>query len=127
MKKNNSLTVNIEELIEIDPITDNQKLAFDYWDDDSNLVMSGSAGTGKTFIALYLALESMLNDPDVYRKIILLRSAVTTRDQGFLPGTKEEKESSYEAPYRLVCSELFGFEGAYNKMETANKIFSKYT
>ena len=122
MKKNNSLTVNIDDLEEIEPITQNQSKAFDYWDDELNLILSGSAGTGKTFIALYLALESMLNDPDIYRKIIVLRSAVTTRDQGFLPGTKEEKESSYEAPYRLVCSELFGFEGAYNKMKTANKI-----
>ena len=122
MKKNNSLTVNIEELVEIQPITDNQRKAFEYWNDEHNLVMSGSAGTGKTFIALYLALETMLNDPDIYHKIIVLRSAVTTRDQGFLPGTKEEKESSYEAPYRLVCSELFGFQGAYNKMKTANKI-----
>jgi len=122
MKKNNSLTVSLDELEKIEPITDNQKKAFESWDKGYNLILTGSAGTGKTFIALYNAFKEMLDKPHLYRKIMIMRSMVPTRDAGHLPGTKEEKEDPYKVPYRNICDEIFGYKGAYGKLTTANKL-----
>ena len=122
MKKNNSLTVSLDELEKIEPITDNQKKAFDSWDKGYNLILTGSAGTGKTFIALYNAFKEMLDKPELYRRIMIMRSMVPTRDAGHLPGTKEEKEDPYKVPYKNICDEIFGYKGAYGKLTTANKL-----
>ena len=122
MKKNNSLTVSFDELEKIEPITDNQKKAFDSWDKGYNLILTGSAGTGKTFIALYNAFKEMLDNPELYRRIMIMRSMVPTRDAGHLPGTKEEKEDPYKVPYKNICDEIFGYKGAYGKLTTANKL-----
>lgn len=122
MKKNNSLTVSLDELEKIEPITDNQKKAFDSWNKGHNLILTGSAGTGKTFIALYNAFKEMLDRPDLYRKIMIMRSMVPTRDAGHLPGTKEEKEDPYKVPYKNICDEIFGYKGAYGKLTTSNKL-----
>lgn len=95
-------------LNEIDPLTHNQCLAFD---SDKNLVLCGSAGTGKTFISLYLAFDDILKD--YYNGVTLIRSAVPTRDIGFLPGSEKEKSKIYEVPYYNICNELFGRGDAY--------------
>ena len=122
MKKNNSLTVSLDELEKIEPITDNQKKAFESWDKGYNLILTGSAGTGKTFIALYNAFKEMLDKPELYRRIMIMRSMVPTRDAGHLPGTKEEKEDPYKVPYKSICDEIFGYKGAYGKLTTANRL-----
>ena len=122
MKKNNSLTVSLDELEKIEPITDNQKKAFESWDKGYNLILTGSAGTGKTFIALYNAFREMLDRPELYRRIMIMRSMVPTRDAGHLPGTKEEKEDPYKVPYKSICDEIFGYKGAYGKLTTANRL-----
>jgi len=122
MKKNNSLTVSLDELEKIEPITDNQKKAFESWDKGYNLILTGSAGTGKTFIALYNAFKEMLDKPELYRRIMIMRSMVPTRDAGHLPGTKEEKEDPYKVPYKSICDEIFGYKGAYGKLTTSNRL-----
>lgn len=122
MSKNNSMTVRLDDLLEYEPITVNQKLAFEAWEDDDNLVLAGTAGTGKTFIALYMALEEFLDPDSFYRRIVIIRSVVPTRDIGFLPGTAEEKKDMYNIPYKNICAELFGDAGAYNKLITARQI-----
>ena len=81
--------------------------------DDKHLILSGCAGTGKTLLALYLALKAVLEGDD-YKKIILIRSVVPTRDIGFLPGNAREKSQPYETPYIEVCNELFDRGDAYN-------------
>lgn len=127
MKKNNSMNVTLEELSYIDPITESQQRAFKHWDDDYNLILSGSAGTGKTFIAMYLALEAMLNHPFKYQRIVIMRSVVPTRDIGFLPGTVEEKKEVFISPYKMICHELFGFDQAYSKLVSSKKILFETT
>lgn len=122
MPKNNSLTVRLDDLIEYEPITINQQTAFEAWDEGDNLVLAGSAGTGKTFIAMYMALEEMLEPDNYYRRIIIIRSAVPTRDMGFLPGTAEEKKQMYTLPYKNICTELFNDKTSWGKMTTAGQI-----
>ena len=116
-------STKLEDLIEINPITKNQVKAFDSWNEGENLVLAGSAGTGKTFIAMYLALRSSLEQSTPYYKVILVRSIVATRDMGYLPGTKEEKVEPFEAPYKSICLELFDYDNAaYNKLINSHQM-----
>lgn len=93
-------------LAEIKPLTENQDKAFHANGSGKHLLLYGVAGTGKTFLASYFALSDLLSG--LARRIIIIRSAVTTRDQGFLPGTLQEKMALYEAPYRDVFADLCG-------------------
>lgn len=122
MKKTNGMSVQPEELEEFEPITDNQELAFDFWNEGYNLILAGSAGTGKTFIAFYLAMREMLSNPHLYRRVIVIRSIVPTRDIGFLPGDEEQKKEAYMTPYKSICADIFGFDQAWAKLITAKKI-----
>ena len=99
-----------EDLIQIEPITANQEKAFNAWSEGENLVLAGSAGTGKTFIAMYLALQTSLEPSTPYHKVIIIRSVEPTRHIGYLPGTKEEKLEPYESPYKNICLEFFDYE-----------------
>ena len=100
------------KLNKIEPTTKNQELVFKTWKDGDNLILNGSAGTGKTFVSLYLALEKVLSKSRI-KKLVIVRSVVPTRDLGFLPGTVEEKLSAFETPYINMCAELFNDKGAY--------------
>jgi phosphate starvation-inducible protein PhoH len=93
-------------LKQIKPLTDNQQKTFDEYDKGNHLVLSGSAGSGKSFLALYLALKDILEAGSYYRKIIIIRSAVPSRDIGFVPGTLEEKSKIYQEPYMNIVNEL---------------------
>lgn len=126
-KSNSSHLVTYDEIEPIKPITENQMKAFQLWDEGHHLILSGSAGTGKTFMALYFAFTEMFNNPDLYRKVMVIRSLVPTRDGGHLPGTKEEKEDPYKLPYKNVCGEIFGYEGAYGKLSTTGKFHFETT
>ena len=114
--------VRFDDLTEIEPFTTNQELAFQAWDDGYNLVLAGCAGTGKTFLAMYFALEDVLDPDTFYDEVVIVRSMVPTRDMGFLPGTKQEKEEAYTAPYLAICEQLFEDRNSYNKATIQNKI-----
>ena len=73
-------------------------------------------------MSLYLALEETLDPSTVYDDVFIVRSAVTTRDIGFLPGDEQEKVSTYEAPYRSICGELFGRKDAYNSLKEQGNV-----
>ena len=105
----------------IKPLTSTQEEMFHAWFNGFNLCAHGSAGTGKTFLALYLALQSVLERHDQNR-IIIVRSAVATRDVGFLPGTLEEKTALYELPYHDIMWELVGKASTYQDMKDAHVI-----
>ena len=106
-----------------DPLTDNQRLTFNSFAQDKNLMLHGIAGTGKSFMAMYLSLRQILNNPECqYKKIVLVRTVVPTRDMGFLPGNTKEKTKVYEAPYYAICSELFGRGDSYEYLKSKNII-----
>lgn len=105
----------------IHPLTETQTKAFDAFDNGSNCLLHGVAGTGKTFIALYKALESVVNGQSA-RPIVILRSVVPSRDMGFLPGKIEEKAEPYEAPYHTICEEITGHATAYDYFKKNNYI-----
>jgi phosphate starvation-inducible protein PhoH len=98
---------------DIRPMTDNQRIAFEHWDDGYNLMLHGIAGTGKTFLGLYFALKEVVKPNSQYNKVYIVRSTVSTRDQGFLPGSLKEKAKVFESPYVPICTKLYGRGDAY--------------
>jgi len=113
-------TWNMHDLRTIKPLTKTQEEMFQLWFEGFNLCVHGSAGTGKTFLAFYLALNEVLTQRQ--DKIVVVRSAVTTRDVGFLPGTLEEKLMQFETPYHEILWELLGRPSSYQDMKDAGKI-----
>ena len=99
--------LNFDYLIDIEPLTDNQKRLFESYEKDKHLVAYGCAGTGKTFITLYNALQDVLSENTPYEKIYLVRSLVSTREIGFLPGTYEDKSDIYQIPYKNMVKYMF--------------------
>jgi phosphate starvation-inducible protein PhoH len=96
-----------EYLLDIDPLTDNQRKLFDAYAEGKHLVAYGCAGTGKTFITLYNALREVLDERTPYEKIYLVRSLVATREIGFLPGSYEDKSDIYQIPYKNMVKYMF--------------------
>ena len=99
--------INTDLLTKIEPITDNQKILFESWDEGKNIFAYGAAGTGKTFAALYLALRDVLDRSTPYEKIFVVRSLVSTREIGFLPGDHEDKSFLYQIPYKHMVKYMF--------------------
>ena len=114
--------LRIEHLITLEPLTKSQENVFASWKDGCNLVLSGSAGTGKTYISTYLSLLDIMDKNKPEQKLVIVRSAVPTRDMGFLPGTLEEKEDAYKAPYYSILTDLFEDKDAWRKIEIAKQI-----
>jgi phosphate starvation-inducible protein PhoH and related proteins len=116
--ENDRMKISLDNLLTIQPETDNQAEAFEAWKKDQlNLVMVGAAGTGKTFLGMYLALEQVMDMSTPYERLIIIRSVVPTRDVGHLKGTLEEKLQAYTAPYRAICDSLFNVKKAYDRLE----------
>ena len=115
---NNSLKIRMDDLKTFQPLTNNQKLFFEsYKQGDYFIALHGVAGTGKTFIALYKAIEEVLDRDNTFTKIIVVRSAVQSREIGHLPGDVGEKMEIYEQPYRQICHQLFDKKDAWDRLE----------
>jgi phosphate starvation-inducible protein PhoH len=120
-KVNNQEKLNFK-LKNIEPLTQNQKLSFEAYQNGKNMLLHGIAGTGKSFISLYLALNQILSENSQYKKLVIVRSVVPTRDMGFLPGNSKEKAKVYEAPYYAICTELFGRSDSYDYLKSKNLV-----
>ena len=99
--------INSNYFLDVGPITENQELFFNEWKNGKNLFAYGAAGTGKTFIALYLALKDVIDEETPYDKVYIVRSLVSTREIGFLPGTHEDKSELYQVPYKNMVRNMF--------------------
>lgn len=120
--------INLDLMREIEPLTENQKLLYEAYEANKNIVAYGCAGTGKTFITLYNALQDVLDDRAPYEKIYIVRSLVATREIGFLPGDHEDKSSLYQIPYKNMVKFMFqmpddaSFEMLYGNLKTQGTI-----
>ena len=99
--------ITFNQLTNIKPVTDSQKIVFDTWKQGQNQFLYGCAGTGKTFISLYLALQEVLKNETPYDKVIMVRSLIPTREIGFLPGDEEDKSALYQVPYSNMMQFMF--------------------
>ena len=102
------------DLNQIQPITDNQVRTFNAFNQGDNLFLHGCAGTGKTFISIYLALKEIEDGRSRRRKLVIIRTAQSSKDIGFLPGSEKQKLEVYEAPYKAICAELYHRDDAYD-------------
>jgi len=120
--------INTDMMRDIEPLTDNQKKLFKSYKDGQNLVAYGAAGTGKTFITLYNALQEVLDPSTPYDKIYIVRSLVATREIGFLPGDHDDKSFLYQIPYKNMVKYMFemptdaDFEMLYGNLKNQNTI-----
>jgi len=99
--------VNGDYLVDIEAITDNQKRLFDSYKEGKHIIAYGAAGTGKTFVTLYNALKDVLDPETPYERIYIVRSLVSTREIGFLPGDHEDKSDIYQVPYKHMVKYMF--------------------
>jgi len=115
-------------LVDIDPLTDNQKKLFDSYVDGKHLVAYGAAGTGKTFCLLYNALKEVLDERSPYERIYIVRSLVPTREIGFLPGSHDDKADIYQIPYKNMVKYMFqmpsdaDFEMLYGNLKSQETV-----
>ena len=117
----NSLKLNFR-LKQIEALTDNQRKTFEYYGQGKNLLLHGIAGTGKSFLSIYLSLATILSESSRYKRLVIVRSVVPTRDMGFLPGNNREKSKVYEAPYQAIFTELFERGDAYEYLKQKNVV-----
>ena len=120
--------IGLDLMRDIDPLTENQRKLFGSYVDEKNIVAYGAAGTGKTFITLYNALQDVLDETTPYEKIYIVRSLVATREIGFLPGDHGDKSSLYQIPYKNMVKYMFempddaSFEMLYGNLKTQGTI-----
>ena len=120
--------INTDTMRDIEPLTQNQKTLFEAYENNKNIVAYGCAGTGKTFITLYNALQDVLDPTSSYEKIYIVRSLVATREIGFLPGDHEDKSSLYQIPYKHMVKYMFelpteaDFQMLYGNLKTQGTI-----
>ena len=107
MSRHKKMLITTENLVKIEPVGPAQEKAFKAYGEGKNLFLSGSAGTGKTFILLHQAFKEVLDKGTPYDKVVIVRSLLPSRDIGFLPGTMEEKSLLYQDPYRILLRYLF--------------------
>ena len=129
MSKKQKLEIGSSNLISIKPITDNQKLVFETWKQKKNQFLFGCAGTGKTFVSLYLALQDVMNLQTKYDKVVLVRSLIPTREIGFLPGDEEDKAALYQVAYANMVQFMFqqpneqAFSMLYEKLKQQGSLY----
>jgi predicted ribonuclease YlaK len=117
-----------ELLLDIEPLTDNQRKLFESYDAGKHLVAHGVAGSGKTFLCLFKALQDVLSEHTPYEKIYIVRSLVPTREIGFLPGSHDDKASLYQIPYKNMVKYMFqmpsdaDFEMLYGNLKAQETI-----
>jgi len=117
-----------EYLVDIDPLTENQKKLFNSYAEQKHLVAYGCAGTGKTFCLLYNALKEVLDEKSPFEKVYIVRSLVPTREIGFLPGSHDDKADIYQIPYKNMVKYMFqmssdaDFEMLYGNLKAQETI-----
>jgi len=121
--------ITYSQLNQIKPVTDSQKVVFDTWKKGQNQFLFGCAGTGKTFVSLYLALSEVLRNETPYDKVVMVRSLIPTREIGFLPGDEEDKAALYQVPYSNMMQFMFeqpneqAFETLYNRIKAQGSFY----
>ena len=120
--------IGTEHLLDIKPLTPSQEKVFDAWEKNKHLFLFGAAGTGKSFVTMYLALKDILDERTPYNKLYIVRSLVPTREIGFLPGDHEDKANLYQIPYKNMVRFMFempddpSFEMLYSNLKSQDTI-----
>ena len=123
------IEITNSDLVKIEPVTDNQKVVFESYKKGQNQFLYGCAGTGKTFVTLYLAMQEVLRNDTPYDRVVMVRSLIPTREIGFLPGDEEEKAALYQVPYSNMVQFMFkqpneqAFSMLYDRLKTQGSFY----
>ena len=123
------IEITNSDLVKIEPVTDNQKVVFESYKKGKNQFLYGCAGTGKTFITLYLAMQEVLRNDTPYDRVVMVRSLIPTREIGFLPGDEEDKAALYQVPYSNMVQFMFkqpneqAFSMLYDRLKTQGSFY----
>ena len=121
--------ITSSDLTKIEPVTDNQKIVFESYKKGNNQFLYGCAGTGKTFVTLYLAMQEVLRNDTPYDRVVMVRSLIPTREIGFLPGDEEDKAALYQVPYSNMVQYMFkqpneqAFSMLYDRLKTQGSFY----
>jgi len=122
-EKSRNCKVHYNDLKQISPLNQNQRTFFELYDKQSTaMLLHGVAGTGKTYIALYKALEEVLDNTTNFERVIIVRSAVPSRDIGHLPGDEKEKTEVYTLPYVEICEDLFNHIQPFQRLQEQKSV-----
>ena len=127
MASRKKMYINLNNLVTIEPIGPAQGTTFEEYGKGKNLFLTGCAGTGKTFILLYLALKEALDKETPFDRVVIVRSLLPSRDVGFLPGTLEEKSMLYQSAYRYLVRYLFEMPSEQEFDMLYDKLYSQGT
>ena len=123
------IEITNSDLVKIEPVTDNQKVVFESYKKGQNQFLYGCAGTGKTFVTLYLAMQEVLRNDTPYDRVVMVRSLIPTREIGFLPGDEEDKAALYQVPYQNMVQFMFkqpnedAFKGLYDSLKRQGSLY----
>jgi predicted ribonuclease YlaK len=123
------IEITNSDLVKIEPVTDNQKVVFESYKKGKNQFLYGCAGTGKTFITLYLAMQEVLRNDTPYDRVVMVRSLIPTREIGFLPGDEEDKAALYQVPYQNMVKFMFeqpneqAFSMLYDRLKNQGSLY----
>lgn len=100
----------------ISPKTRNQKIYIDAMRQHDIVFGIGPAGTGKTYLAVAMAVSALVNNQ--VRSIILTRPAVEAGEKlGFLPGDMAQKVNPYLRPLHDALNDMLGTEKSSDLIE----------
>lgn len=108
------------------PLTKTQEKVFSSYDNGQHLLLHGYSGTGKSFLALYLAMDDIFNYED-YKRVYIIRSVVESRKMGYLPGSPQDKSKVFETPYIAICHKIFRRDDAYQVLKLKKEIIFETT
>ena len=120
-EKSNNKSSKVEYIIKtpkksVIPRSEKQKFYVSALKESDIIISSGPAGTGKTYLAVAVALTMLLEKK--IEKIILSRPAVEAGERlGFLPGDMREKVDPYLRPLYDSLYDLLDFEKIQKKIE----------
>ena len=120
-EKNNKFKENIEYIIKtpkrsVIPRSERQKKYVRALKESDIIISTGPAGTGKTYLAVAVALTMLLEKK--IERIILSRPAVEAGERlGFLPGDMKEKIDPYLRPLYDALYDLLDFEKIQKRIE----------
>jgi len=93
----------------IQPKTNGQKRYLTAMEDSSLVFSEGPAGSGKTYLAVSMALQAL--QAEEVRKVVLVRPAVEAGEKlGFLPGDMQAKVNPYLRPLLDAMNEMLEFD-----------------
>lgn len=96
-------------------LSDEQKRAKELIIDKPYSFLIGYAGSGKTLLAVQIALDLYFKRK--VNKIIITRPTVSTEDNGFLPGSEKEKMEPWLVPIKSNMRKVYDKPDILNKME----------